>query len=148
MADFYRALVEAFKIAEVHDDNYTHDDAEWHIMCQRGRIVGIISELAESEKGRAGVVAAGALLAAFMIEIARSDGLINSLEFAETTLKLSKSEEGREWLVAAGSCGALAQARRIDESNFEFLNHDCRQDFWDLERCIKSAFRKLRNNRK
>jgi hypothetical protein len=53
----------------------------------RDRIAGIIRELAESEKGRAGADAAGALLAAFMIVIARSDGLITSLELAETILK-------------------------------------------------------------
>ncbi len=173
MAGFYGALVEAIKIEEVQDDDdddvlavasrvtrrlFSRRSSPQCTLCivrpdifqngTRDRIAGIIRELAESEKGRAGVVAAGALLAAFMIEIARSDGLMTSLELAKTILKLSKSVEGREWLVAAGGCGALAQALRIDDSDFEIFNHDCREDFWELERCNESALRKLRNNKK
>ncbi len=157
MAGFYGALVEAFKIAEVQDDDDDDDDDDesadnWveqydSIHWTRDRIVDIIRELAESEKGRAGVVAAGALLEAFMIEIARYDGLITSLQLAETILKLSKSVEGRAGLVAAGGCGALAQALRIHESDFEIFGRDCLQDFWDLERCIRGALRRLRSNR-
>jgi hypothetical protein len=51
-------------------------------------------------------------------------------------------------LVAAGGCGALAQALRIHESDFEMFGSDCQQDVWELERCIKSALRRLRNNKK
>lgn len=87
MAGFYGALVEA--IAEVQDDD--DDDDLFPYFGMRDRIAGIIRELAESEKGRAGVDAAGALLGAFMIEIARSDGLIPSLQLAKTILKPSKS---------------------------------------------------------
>ena len=152
MAGFYGALVKAFKIAEFQDDDDDDDESadnwvkQYHIIHRtRDRIVHIIRELAKSEKGRAGVVAAGALLEAFMIEIARSDGLITSLRLAETILKLSKSVEGCAGLVAAGGCGALAEASRIDESDFEIFGHDCRQDFWDIERCIEDA---LRNSKK
>ena len=118
MAGFYGALVEAIKIEEVQDDD---DDDLFPYFGMRGIIAGIIRELAESEKGRAGVVAAGALLAAFMIEIARSDGLIKSLQLAKTILKLSKSVEGRAGLVAAGGCGALSQALRNDQEDFEIF---------------------------
>ncbi len=83
-----------------------------------------------------------------MIEIARSDGLITSLKLAKTILKLSKSVEGRAGLVAAGGCGALSQALRIDRGDFEMFGFDCLQDFWELERCIKSALLRLRNNKK
>ena len=148
MAGFYGALVEAINIAEVQDDDDDDDDDDdlFPYFGMRDRIAGIIRELAESEKGRAGVHVAGALLEAFMIEIARSDGLIASLQLAETILKLSKSEEGRAGLVAAGGCGALSQALRIDQGDFEMFGSDCVQDFWELERCIKIALRRLRNN--
>ena len=146
MAGFYRALVEAFKIAEVQDDD--DDDDLFPYFGMRDRIAGIIRELAESEKGRAGVVAAGALLEAFMIEIARYHGLITILQLAETILKLSKSVEGRAGLVAAGGCGALAQASRIHERGFKVFGRDCLQGVWDLERCIEGASRNLRNSKK
>ncbi len=145
LAGFYGSLVEAINIAEVQDDD---DDDLFPYFGMRDRIAGIIRELAESEKGRAGVDAAGALLGAFMIEIARSDGLITSLELAKTILKLSKSAEGRAGLVAAGGCGALSQALRIDQGDFEMFSFDCVQDFWELERCIESALLRLRNNKK
>ena len=158
MADFYGALVEAFKIAEFQDDDDDDDDddesadnwVEQHdsMHWTRDRIVHIIRELAESEKGRAGVVAAGALLEAFMIEISRSDGLIASLRLAKTILKLSESVEGRAGLVAAGGCGALAEASRINERDFEIFGRDCLQDFWDIERCVEDALRNLRNSKK
>jgi hypothetical protein len=146
LAGFYGALVEAINIAEVQDDD-DDDDNLFPYFGMRDRIAGIIRELAESEKGRAGVDAAGALLGAFMIEIARSDGLIKSLQLAKTILKLSKSVEGRAGLIAAGGCGALSQALRIDQEDFEIFGSDCVQDFWELERCIKSALRRLRNNK-
>jgi hypothetical protein len=143
LAGFYGALVGA--IAEVQDDD---DDDVFPYFGMRDRIAGIIRELAESEKGRAGVDAAGALLDAFLLVIAQSDGLITSLKLAKTILKLSKSVEGRAGLVAAGGCGALSQALRIDLKDFEIFNFDCVQDFWELERCIESALRRLRNNKK
>ena len=145
MAGFYGALVEAINIAEVqHDDD---DDLFPYFSMQRDRIAGIIRELAESEKGRAGVDVAGALLGAFLLVIARSD-VIASLGLAKTILKLSKSVEGRAGLVAAGGCGALSQALRIDQGDFEMFSFDCLEDFWELERCNESALRKLRNNKK
>ena len=144
LAGFYGALVEAINIAEVqHDD----DDDLFPYFSMRDRIAGIIRELAESEKGRAGVDAAGALLGAFMIEIARSDGLIKSLQLAKTIWKLSKSLEGRAGLIAAGGCGALSQALSIDQEDFEIFGSDCVQDFWELERCIESALRRLCDNK-
>ena len=118
----YGALVEALKIAEDIDS--------------RDIIAGIILELVESEESRAGVVAACTLLGAFMIEIARSDGLITSRNLAETILKLLKSVEGRAGLVAAGGCGALVEAFRIDKGNFEMFGFDYLQDFCKIERCM------------
>jgi hypothetical protein len=147
LAGFYGALVEAIAEVQVLQDDDDDDDLLQYFG-MRDRIAGIIGELAESEKGRAGVDAAGALLGAFMIEIARSDGLITSLQLAKTILKLSKSVEGRAGLVAAGGCGALSQALRIDQNDFETFGFDCFQDFWDLERCIKGALRRLRNSKK
>lgn len=145
LAGFYGALVEAINIAEVQDDD--DDDDLFPYFGMRDRFAGIIRELAESEKGCAGVHAAGALLEAFIIEIARSDGLIKSLQLAKTILKLSKSVEGRAGLIAAGGCGALSQALRIDQEDFEIFGSDCVQDFWELERCIESALRRLCNSK-
>jgi hypothetical protein len=63
------------------------------------------------------------LLGAFMVEIARSDGLITSLKLAKAILKLSTNADGCARLVAAGGRSAPDDALGINERDFEIYNY-------------------------